>query len=307
MNDSLEPKLLHDVRAYTGALHEIRPISGGITNRNYRLDAEGGRFMLRVAGERTALLGIDRAHEFTCATAAYRAGVGAEPIAYLPSHAAILMRFIDDAQTLSAERAAEPARFERIVAALKHTHAAPAFPSGFSPFQTVRDYHRLALEHAVRFPEDLPWILRRMTEIEIALAPHAQDVPCHNDLLPANILDDGHAIWIVDWEYAGNGNRFFDLGNLAVNLELDAAQCEDLVRLYFGRSSPSLMAQLHLMRLASDLREALWGYLQSGISSLEFDFVAYGEKHLDRFRGNVARDEYAAWLARLAPENATES
>jgi thiamine kinase-like enzyme len=294
MSDLLSPALQSDLNAHTGALHRVMPISGGITNSNYRLDAERGRFMLRLAGERTQLLGINRAHEYGCATTAHQVGVGAEPIAYLKDHAAILTRFIDDAQTLTPESAAP--RLERIVPMLKRYHAAPAFPSRFDPFETVRHYRTLALEHGVKLPTNLPEILGHTTQIETALRPHAQDCACHNDLLPANFLDDGMNIWIVDWEYAGNGNMFFDLGNFAVNLELDGVQCEQLVRLYFGHSSELLLAQLHLMRLASDLREAFWGFLQSGISTLEFDFIGYGEKHLERFRGNVARAEYARWL-----------
>ena len=299
MNDPerLQPELLIDLRTHTGAVLGVTPISGGITNRNYRLDAERGAFMLRVAGERTELLGIDRAHEFAAATSAHGVGVGAKPIVFLAQHGAILTQFIENATTLTAPSAA--ARLERIVEALKRAHNAPALTSSFSPFQTVRNYHALALEHGVQFPDDLSWLLARAAEIEAALRPHAVICPCHNDLLPANVLDDGRSIWIVDWEYAGNGNRFFDLGNLAVNLELNGAQCDELIRLYFGHSSPSLTAQLHLMRLASDLREAFWGYLQSGISSLEFDFADYGAQHLNRFRQNVATGRYAGWLAAL--------
>jgi thiamine kinase-like enzyme len=138
-----------------------------------------------------------------------------------------------------------------------------------------------------------------MTRIETALQPHARECPCHNDLLPANFLDDGSRIWIIDWEYAGNGNSFFDLGNLAVNLELNHTDCERLLELYFGKTDAKLEAQLQLMRLASDLREAFWGFLQSGISTLEFDFIEYGNKHLKRFRVNVARGEFSNWLTVL--------
>ena len=182
---------------------------------------------------------------------------------------------------------------------LRAFHDASSLPARFSPFETVRNYHDLALEHGVKFPEDLQIILEQMTRIELALKPHARESACHNDLLPANFLDDGSRIWIIDWEYAGNGNPFFDLGNLAVNLELNDRDGERLLELYFGRSDSKLNAQLNLMRLASDLREAFWGFLQSGISTLEFDFVGYGNKHLERFRVNAARDEFENWLTVL--------
>jgi thiamine kinase-like enzyme len=297
MIPALPAKLLRDLEPHTGLVSSIVTVSGGITNRNYKLETVKGAFMLRIAGERTELLGIDRANEFSSSTIAHAVGVGTEPILYLESHAAILSRFIPDALTLDPETAT--ARLEKIVPRLRAFHDAPEIPAKFSPFETVRNYHALALEHGVKFPNDLPSILEQMTRIENALKSHARECACHNDLLPANFLDDGTRIWIIDWEYAGNGNPFFDLGNLAVNLELNDDDCERLLELYFGRTDSKLEAQLQLMRLASDLREAFWGFLQAGISTLEMDFIAYGNKHLERFRINAARDGFAQWLTVL--------
>ena len=297
MKPTLPAKLLHDLEPYTGHVSSIVTISGGITNRNYKLETKNGAFMLRIAGERSELLGIDRANEFSSAKIAHAVGVGTEPIAFLESHTAILSRFIPNALTLDAESAT--ARLERIVPRLRAFHDVPNSPAKFSPFETVRTYHTLALEHGVIFPNDLLSILEQMTQIENTLQPHARACACHNDLLPANFLDDGSRIWIIDWEYAGNGNPFFDLGNLAVNLELNETACNFLLELYFGKSDSKLNAQLQLMRLASDLREAFWGFLQSGISTLEFDFIDYGNKHLERFRVNAARENFAQWLAVL--------
>jgi thiamine kinase-like enzyme len=297
MKPTLPTKLLSDLEPHTGLISSIVTISGGITNRNYKLETEKGAFMLRIAGERTELLGIDRANEFSSSQMAFQTGVGTEPITYLDTHAAILSRFIPNALTLDPETAT--ARLERIVPRLRAFHDATEIPAKFSPFETVRNYHKLALEHGVKFPNDLPNILEQMARIEIALQPHARACPCHNDLLPANFLDDGSRIWIIDWEYAGNGNPFFDLGNLAVNLDLNHSACHLLLEMYFGKTDAKLEAQLQLMRLASDLREAFWGFLQSGISTLEFDFIEYGNKHLNRFRINAARDGFAQWLTVL--------
>ena len=292
--------LRHAVERLTGRIRSVAAMDGGITNRNHKLETATGSFVLRLAGHRTELLGINRAHEYRCAQIAHAAGVGAEPIAHLPEHNAILTRFVRNAETLTPERAT--GALERIVAGLKATHAAPAFPGSFSPFGAVRQYHALSLEHGVRLPAHLPDALAAMQRIEGALGPHARTCPCHNDLLPGNVLDDGTRLWIIDWEYAGNGNPFFDLGNFAVNLGLDETGCARLLRAYFGETGAALEAQLHLMRLASDLREAFWGFLQSGLSTLEFDFMAYGTRHLERFRTNAARPEFAAWLAALEPE-----
>jgi thiamine kinase-like enzyme len=297
MTSALPAKLLHDLEPHTGLVSSIVTINGGITNRNYKLETEHGAFMLRIAGERTELLGIDRANEFSSSQIAFQTGIGTEPIAFIENHAAILSRFIPNALTLDPETAT--VRLERIVPRLRAFHDTSSLPAKFSPFETVRNYHALALEHDVKFPNDSQNILEQMTRIENALQPHHRACPCHNDLLPANFLDDGKKIWIIDWEYAGNGNPFFDLGNLAVNLELNETACQLLLELYFGYSDLKLEAQLNLMRLASDLREAFWGFLQSGISTLEFDFIEYGNKHLERFRVNAARDEFENWLMAL--------
>lgn len=284
---TLSKALLDDIRVWVGELYTISELSGGITNRNYRLDAERGAFVMRVAGAKTEWLGIDRAIEFACASEAHRIGIGAEVVAYLQQHKATLMRFVPNAKTLTVETATQPTLMRRIVDVLKKTHNAPSFSSRFDPFQTVRDYHALALKHGVEFPNSLPHVFSRMGEIESALQLHAKSCPCHNDLLPGNFLDDGDKLWLIDWEYAGNGNPFFDLGNFAVNLELDAPQCQKLIELYFSEVTPKQTAQLNLMRLASDLRESFWGFLQSGISDLDFDFIGYAHKHLNRFRASA--------------------
>lgn len=106
-------------------------------------------------------------------------------------------------------------------------------------------------------------------------------VPCHNDLLNANFLDDGE-IRIVDWEYAGMGDRFFDLANLSVNHEFGGGADQALLEAYFGEATQEALGQLRQMKFMSDFREAMWGVLQSGISTLDFDFTAYAEKHFAR-------------------------
>ena len=107
--------------------------------------------------------------------------------------------------------------------------------------------------------------------------------PCHNDLLAGNLIDDGTVVHIIDWEYGGMGDRFFDLGNLAVNNDFDDEHERALLMLYFGQVRPDHLRRLRLMRLASDMREAMWGFLQSAISTLDVDYLAYGRKHLERF------------------------
>jgi thiamine kinase-like enzyme len=160
----------------------------------------------------------------------------------------------------------------------------------------VRSYHQLALEYGVPFPDTLPRVFALMAQIEQALVHVTSLKPCHNDLLASNFIDDGRSIWILDWEYAAMGDIFFDLGNFSVNQSLNEEQCEMLLRYYFGDLRSVDLAHLHLMRLSSDLRESFWGFLQLGISELDFDYQEYAHHHLNRFLHNVEAAPFEKWL-----------
>lgn len=273
----------------------VTPLHGGITNQNYRVDCRGESFVLRIGGKGTHLLGIDRQREHLCSSLAAQMGVGAPVVYFLVEEEALVTRFIAG-EGITPERAAQPETLSRIAAAMQRYHNGPAFPGSFSPFETVRSYHQLALAHDVIFPETLPRVFALMERIEAALLPVQQIKPCHNDLLASNFIDDGQTIWILDWEYAGMGDLFFDLGNFAVNQSLNDEQCELLLHCYFGVVRSDDLAHLHLMRLASDLRESFWGFLQMGISALDFDYRDYAHHHLNRFLHNVSAPAFEQWL-----------
>ena len=260
----------------------VSPLGGGLTNRNYRIDADGQSYVLRVAGKDTALLGIDRACEVACSCAAAALGVGPEVIAYLPEHEAMVRRFVPG-PVLTAEDIRQPDVLSRVAETLCRYHTGPRGEGSFSPFATVRSYHSLARARHVRFPDRLDGALERLAGLEQDLQAGDPPCPCHNDLLAGNFIDDGSAVRIIDWEYGGMGDRFFDLGNLSVNNEFDDQHERALLALYFGEVKPDHLRRLRLMRLVSDMREAMWGFLQAAISTLDIDYLAYGRKHLERF------------------------
>jgi thiamine kinase-like enzyme len=289
--------ILNLIPEWSGRNAVVTPLVGGITNQNYRVDIGGESFALRIGGKGTHLLGIDRERERACTAIAASIGVGADVIYYRASASTevLVTRFLPGT-SISPEDAAQPGMLQRIVAAIRRYHHGPAFPGTFSPFETVRTYHALALEHSVAFPDTLPQVFLFMSQIEEAIGTAHQLKPCHNDLLASNFIDDGHTIRIVDWEYAAMGNPFFDLGNFATNQSLNEEQCSLLLHLYFGEVRPADLAHLHLMRLASDLRESFWGFLQLGISELDFDYREYAHHHLNRFLRNVSTPQFKQWL-----------
>lgn len=275
----------------------ITPLVGGITNQNYRVAIGDESFVLRVGGKGTHLLGIDRERERDCTAITAHLGIGAEVVYFHASQTSevLVTRFIAGT-AVSAEEAAQPEILKLIAETIRRYHTGQAFPGSFSPFETVRSYYHLALARGVSFPETLSQIFALMDQIEKAIGPDQPSVPCHNDLLASNFLKELETIRIVDWEYAGMGDRFFDLGNFAANQELDEEQCSFFLHAYAGEARAADLAHLHLMRLASDLREAFWGFLQLGISELVFDYREYAQHHLQRFLHNVTMPQFAQWL-----------
>ena len=273
----------------------VTPLSGGITNQNYRVDGDEVSYVIRVCGANTEHLGIDRDNERACTQVAADLGIG-PAVVHFDADAMILVTRFVEGKTLTAEMARKSGALERIIATVKRYHEGPAFPGSFSPFETVRTYHRIALDRDVDFPAEIDDAFARMGDIETALAQVSATVPCHNDLLAGNFIDDGERIWVVDWEYAGMGDPYFDLGNFAVNQKLDDSGCETVVRLYTRETRDADLAHLHLMRVASDLRESFWGFLQSGISTLDFDYLDYAKKHLGRFLDNASKARFNANL-----------
>jgi len=271
------PELAHGELTFT-------PLSGGITNRNFLVDgaASGDRYVMRLAGNDTHLLGISREVEHAATVAAAGIGVGPEVVAFIRPEGYLVTRFIEGRPIPEDEmRAAEWLR--AVGETLRRIHDGPAIPGLFVPLRIVEAYRALALARGVSIPPeyDLAQSIARRIELSCLTAP-VELRPCHNDLLNANFIDDGSRIRIVDWEYAGMGDPFFDLGNFSINHELDADADAELLRAYAGDVRRSDLARITLMRVVSDFREAMWGVLQQGISTLDVDFVAYAAEHFDR-------------------------
>ncbi len=307
---SLQP-ILQRVPPFASATTlQVSELSGGITNKNYKIEADGEAYVLRIGGDETKHLGIDRRVEYGCTLAASRVGVAPEPVAFLEPEGYLVTRFIAG-PGLPADQIGTEVNIRRVVESLKRYHALDRFPGAFSPFRVAEAYEQTARSFKVNLPGKMGWYLEKAREIERAMyrAPFALR-PCHNDLLNANFIDDGTRIRILDWEYAGMGDLFFDLGNFAVQHEFNDEQDEILFRAYFGESGDdqpgsdvpaehvykSRRARLKLMKIMSDLREAMWGMVQVGASKLDFDYVGYGKKYFDRFEAALKGERYAVWL-----------
>jgi thiamine kinase-like enzyme len=292
-------QILRRVSAFTTHENlEIIELTGGITNKNYKITtADGEAFVLRMGGNETKYLGIDRQVEYECSRLAAQIGVAPEPIAFIEPEGFILARFISG-KPMPAEEIGTKENITRVVASLKLYHALETFPGFFSPFRVAEEYRKTAERFNVKLPTNMDAILERAKEIESAMYAHTPLTlrPCHNDLLNGNFIDDGTRICILDWEYAGMGDIFFDLGNFAIQHEFNDEQDEILIRAYFGNPTDSQRARQKLMKIMSDLREAMWAQVQRGVSKLDFDYEGYGQKYFDRFEANTSGSDYQRWL-----------
>jgi thiamine kinase-like enzyme len=221
-------------------------------------------------------------------------GVGPEVVELVEPEGWLVTRFIPG-EIPSLEQMREPERLRRVARALRAVHAAPPIPGRFASFRIVEDYRTTAYERGAQVPPAYAWARQLAKRIE-QLRRASPERPCHNDLLNANFIDDGSRIRIVDWEYAGMGDVFFDLANFAVNHELDPDCRAQLLAAYFGEVRPEHARALELMRFMSDFREAMWGVVQSAVSALDFDFEGYAREHFERMERTAEEDGFRAAL-----------
>jgi thiamine kinase-like enzyme len=289
--------ILQHVPFLKGKALVITELGGGMTNRIYKIDDVNESFVLRVFGQGTELLGIDRDRELACSKAIADAGLGAEVMSYLPELnpkpfeefcGALLLRFLPG-KLLSEEQVQNVEMLRRIGVALRACHAIPVDDkvAEFNVFHTIRDYLDKARARKVQLPAAWDEALAMLSRIEAELGRDEPACLCHNDLLVGNFVDDGQTLRLIDWEYGGRGNRWFDLGNFAANLQLTPEQEVAFLQAYFGAATPADIRRLKLMRVASDLREASWGFLQEAVAKVEppqkyGSFFKYGAAHLER-------------------------
>ena len=278
----------------------VRPLDGGITNRNFRAMFGGGDYVVRLPGKDTNLLGIDREAERIANQRAAELGLAPEVAATLHKPTCLVTRFVAGHEMTPSELR-RPETVAQVARALRQFHASGLkLPTDFQVLDIARDYAGVVRDRGKEPPRAFEEALERAREVVMAVRddPDHTPVPCHNDLLPANFLcGDGGRIAIVDWEYAGMGDRFFDLGNLAVNNEFEDEDQDRLLKVYFGEPPTARRrASLKLFRFMSDFREAMWGVVQSSVSDLDFDFEAYAAKHFTRMSATSGDARFDALL-----------
>jgi len=260
----------------------VTELPGGLTNRNYKVTTPDGTFVARVSGAGSDLLAIDRDAEYRNSVAAAAAGAGAPVIEYRPQDSLLVVGYIEG-RTFGNEDVAAAGNIARIAEACRRLHSGPRFGNDFDMFDIQRRYRSVVRSRGFRIPAGYEDLMPRFEAAAAALAVrYAGTVPCNNDLLAANFIDDGDRIWLIDYEYSGNNDPCFELGNIWGECRLSADALAELVTAYYGKPLRGKTARARLLGLAGKYGWTLWGAIQHAASPLDFDFWSWA---MERFEG----------------------
>jgi len=263
----------------------VQELPGGLTNRNYKVSTPDGTFVARITSDGTELLAIDRDCEYQNSVTAAAAGVGAPVIEYRPQDHLLVLGYIEG-RTLGSTDVAAEQNIPRIAQACRLLHAGGRFVNDFDMFDIQRGYLAVARSHGFRIPAGYDDLLPRVRAAQNALAAKATEtVPCHNDLLAANLIDDGDRIWLIDYELSGNNDACFELGNIGAEAHFTPDALSNLVTAYYHKPRRSKIARARLLGLVGMYGWTLWGAIQHAVSPIDFDFWSWA---MERFDGAAA-------------------
>ena len=275
----------------------ITELSGGLTNRNFRVDTAQGVFVARVSSNSSDLLAIDRTSEFRNSTIAGDGGVGAQVLDFLPGEGLLVISFIPG-KTFGADDVA--AHLPQIATSLRNLHALDSFDHEFNMFNTQSNYQRIVSDKGFRLPQGYVDFAPKVAEIKRAFEVLSEGlVPCNNDLLPGNFIDDGTKIWLIDYEYSGNNDACFEIGNVWAEAFLPLEALEELVSAYYGRHRPEKVARAWLWALMAKYGWTLWASIQSSVSDIDFDFWEWGMSKYDLARSEFTSDYFTNALVQV--------
>jgi thiamine kinase-like enzyme len=293
---------LEEVLAAVPELHDaqsVEPLTGGLTNTNYKVASPSGSYVVRISGKDTSLLAIDRENEVHNTIAAAETGVGAPFVAAVPEHDALVLGFLEG-EVMDAEQLRRGDRLSAIASACRRLHSGRRFLQDFDMFEIQPRYLAIVRERGFRLPERYEDFAPQIRELERALRVRPEPTaPCNNDLLAENFIDVGGEMRLIDYEYSGNNEPSFELGNVWSESNLSLEQLEELVAAYWGRPLRNKVARARLWGLMSKYGWTLWGSIQDGISDLDFDFWGWALEKYERAVEELEGPEFEQLLTEV--------
>jgi thiamine kinase-like enzyme len=275
----------------------VSELAGGLTNTNYKVETAAGAFVVRISSKDSGMLAIDRENEYHNTVAAADAGVGAAVVGYVPERSLMVLEFIEG-RAQSAEDLRRGDKIEMIADACRQLHGARRFRDDFNMFDIQRRYLELVQQRGFRLPNGYLGYEPAVREIEQAMKVRDEGtVPCNNDLLAENFIDVGGAFRLIDYEYSGNNDACFELGNVWSESNLTLDQLEQLVTAYYRRPLRNKVARARLWGLMSKYGWTLWASIQDGVSEIDFDFWEWGLEKYERAKAEFDGPDFQRLLA----------
>lgn len=279
----------------------VTELSGGLTNRNLKISTASGDYVARISSNKSSLLAIDRRSEYENSKIAAGIGVGAPVFDYLPEFGLLVIGYIPG-KTYSKLDVSN--NLGRIASTCSLLHKAAPFTRDFDMFAIQENYQNLVTETGFRFPNGYHQYAQHLSRMKVALAVLDEGkVPCNNDLLPANFIDDGKKIWLIDYEYSGNNDACFELGNIWSEAKLPLSALEELVTAYYGSSRPDKLARAWLFALLAKYGWTLWASIQSSVSDIDFDFWQWGMEKFEDVEESFASNNFEQALTQVTQKS----
>jgi len=277
----------------------IAPLSGGLTNTNYKVMVDGKSFFVRVPGEGTELLAVDRKNEYFNSKAAAEAGIGPKVLYHLSEYDVMVLEFIEG-KTMSKDALQAPGMPTRMSEAIKQLHAGPRFLTDFNMFRLTEYYLKICTDRSIPIPDGYIERIPTVKQIEEAMSVKPlPTVPCNNDLLAENYIDDGTTLRLIDYEYSGNNDPCFELGNTCQEMEFNEDQIREVCATYFGDASDAMIARMKLNMIMSDVGWGLWAAIQAKISQIDYDFWGWAIERWGRAVEKMDSEEFLVWLKQV--------
>ena len=287
-----------------GRSWRVTDLPGGLTNHNVRVtttdDGERVDLVVRCSQSDAELLGIDRDAESVNTAAAAEAGVGPRVVEYRPDLGMLAIEFLPGT-TLENASFADAAVLQRSAQACRRLHAGPRFTGDFDMFERQAGYLAIVKQHGFDLPASYDDHADSWQAVRRALAADPRPtVPCNNDLLAANFIDDDHHVWLIDYEYSGNNDACFELGNTTTECDFTPEQTDAYTEAYFGTPTAADLARVRLQALCSQYGWSLWGFIQAATSLSDFDFHGWGMERFEKSEATFRGPELERLLAEVA-------
>ncbi len=296
---SVIDEVVTKIPEWNGRNISVTPLSGGLTNSNFKVEVDGAPYFVRVPGASTELLAIDRANEYHNTKAASQAGVAPKIFYHLPEYNVMVIEFLNG-KTMSKDSLNESGQPTRMAQAIKRLHAGQRFLLDFNMFRLTEYYLSLCRDRAIKIPDGYLDRMPTVNRIEQAMnVKPLATVPCNNDLLAENYIDDGKQLWLIDYEYSGNNDPTFELGNTCQEMQFNDVQIAEVCAAYFGEASPAMIARMKLNMIMSDVGWGLWAAIQANISTIDFDFWGWAIERWGRAEEKMDSREFSTWLSEV--------